>query len=31
MKRDFFPLWLHHHSSVNDICADEHLFFTLYL
>jgi len=31
MKRIIFPLWLCHHTSINNICTDRHLFFTLYL
>jgi len=27
----FFPLWIHHHTSVNDNRSDGDLFFTLYL
>jgi len=30
MKRGIFSLWLRHHTSVNDIRADGHPFFTLY-
>jgi len=30
VQRDIFLLWLHHHTSVNNICADRHPFFTLY-
>jgi len=31
MKQIIFPLHLHHHISANDIHADRHPFFTLYL
>jgi len=30
MKQVIFSLRLRHHTSVNNICADGHPFFTLY-
>jgi len=30
VQQGIFPLWLRHHTSVNYIRTDRHLFFTLY-